>query len=106
MTTIENIFSAGETLAGRFRIVGEPMRGGMSCVFKAIDLRTHKECAVKIGIDEGSEAGALAFKREVGALNDLVHEGIIRLIFDGEERGIHFMVIEWMEEDLAQKNFS
>lgn len=62
----------------RFELVREIGRGGMGCVFEAIDLERDVRVALKV-LNRVEPRHVLYFKREFRALQDLQHENLVRL---------------------------
>lgn len=92
-------------LRGRFEILAEIGRGGLTRVYAARDLVAARAglanpvVALKIiAEDQGVEPDLVALMhREARRLRDLVHPNIVR-VFDMEQEGrLHFMVMEQLE---------
>ncbi|MCC6859265.1 MAG: SUMF1/EgtB/PvdO family nonheme iron enzyme [Bryobacterales bacterium] len=81
----------------------DPLGGGMSRVFKAWDPVMARTVVVKIlPAEAGADAKArfLAEARTAGSLN---HDNVIRVYDYGEEGGLPYMVMEYLEgQDLGQ----
>jgi len=80
--------------------------GGLSKVYKAIDLQSSppREVAVKVlegNIDTDPIVRTL-FDREVDSLLTLEHPNIVQLIDADVEGGQFFVVLEWIENDLKK----
>jgi superfamily I DNA and/or RNA helicase/serine/threonine protein kinase len=90
----------------RYALSPNPRSGGMADVYRARDY-DHEErlVAVKEFKHRQIEAEILAesFRRETQALQELKHAGIVELLDSGKDEttGNHFLVLEWMEKDLA-----
>ncbi|MFE5585409.1 serine/threonine protein kinase [Kitasatospora sp. NPDC056531] len=101
----------GEVVRGRYRIVEALGRGGMACVWKAIDTETGELVAVKEIRPDQYNQGRLSpaervrqetellkrFEREGQFLADLNHPGIVRLLDRGLHRGAPFLVMEFVD---------
>ncbi|MBW4492404.1 MAG: protein kinase [Oscillatoria princeps RMCB-10] len=90
----------------RYALSPNPLSGGMADVYRARDYEQEERLvAVKLFKHEQLEADILAesFRRETQALKELKHPGIVELLDSGVARatGHHFLVLEWMEKDLA-----
>ena len=93
--------TTGTVLAGRYRLEAMLGRGGMSAVYRAIDLRRHgpvdEAARVAIKLLDPEHAGKeyrRALEREAWLLAELSHPGIVRML-DFDRDGEHaFMVME------------
>lgn len=96
---------APEMLLGRYVLQEEVNKGGTATVFRALDVKTDDRVAVK-RLDRDRqlpEIAAEAFRRELEALQNLVHPNILRIRDHGEdERQQPFLVLDWMEHDLLE----
>lgn len=88
----------------QYVLYSNPRSGGMADVYKAIDMQSEKQVAVKIFKHGTLEEDVLkeAFKREMNALKELKHPNIVELLDSGidKETGHYFLVLEWMERNL------
>jgi serine/threonine protein kinase len=73
--------------------------GGMGMVFRGHDLKLHRTVAVKlIGPHTGDDVDShRRFQTEARSAARLDHPNIARVHFVGEERGIRFLVFEYIE---------
>ena len=90
----------------RYALSPNPRSGGMADVYQASDMLDDlRRVAVKEFKHGQIEADILAesFRRETQALQELKHSGIVELLDSGKDEttGNHFLVLEWMEKDLA-----
>ncbi len=96
---------AGVTL-GPYEIVGPIGAGGMGEVYKATDTRLERTVAIKVlpeHLAESPERKA-RFEREAKAISQLNHPHICTLYDVGEQDGIDFIVMEYIEgETLAER---
>ena len=91
--------TTGTVLAGRYRLEAMLGRGGMSVVYRAIDLRRHgpadeaARVAIKL-LDPGhaGEEHRRALEREAWLLAELSHPGIVRML-DFDRDGEHAFVV-------------
>ena len=90
---------------GRYMLSGNPRRGGIASVFRALDTQEERYVAVKVfrpvsGTDDVVEE---SFRRETRALSDLKHPNIVQIIDSGfdAETGEHYVAMEWVDRDLA-----
>ncbi|MGA3373052.1 MAG: serine/threonine-protein kinase [Terracidiphilus sp.] len=102
MTTLE----AGDTL-DHYRLDATVSRSAMSTLFRATDLTSGRQVAVKVPHAELEADPILLerFRREQQIGQELDHPGIVKT-FDGEERSQLYMVIEWVEGRLLRSILS
>jgi len=82
---------------GPFRIERQVGRGGLGAVYRAIDSRSGDTVALKL-LPPGSDSIALArLEREFRALRALQHPNIVRVLELGEEDGIPWLSMEFVE---------
>jgi serine/threonine-protein kinase len=86
-----------------YRIDAAVGHGGMSELYRATDMESGREVALKVPLPE-MEADPVLFERfkreeEIGQLLD--HPGIVKT-FNGEERSRVYMVMEWVEGRLLR----
>lgn len=89
----------GRVLAERYRILSSIGEGGMARVWKAQDLNTNKEVAVKVLRDEYKDDQVFVqrFEREALAVSRMTHPNIVNLLDVGvEEDGTRYLVIEYV----------
>ncbi len=73
------MFSAGEVLDGRYEILGPLGVGGMAHVFKARDIHLERIVALKVLRPHLTETDSERFRREIRALAQLNHPGIVAI---------------------------
>ena len=84
-------------LAGRYEVVRELGRGGMSVVFLARDLRHSREVAIKVLRPElAATLGTERFLREIQVAAALAHPHIVPLFDSGEAGGCLFYVMPYV----------
>jgi len=101
----------GSILKGRFELLAEIGRGGLSHVYQARDLVAANAgladamVALKIILaDRGSDPDLIALMhREARRLRDLVHPNIVRVYDMDVEGKAHFMVMEYLEGQSLSK---
>ncbi len=90
---------------GRYVTRGNPKSGGLSSLYRATDIETSSMVALKVFRSEGRTDDVIeeSFRREVQALSDLKHPNIVQILDSGrdEDNGLHFVVMEWVEQDLS-----
>ena len=93
----------GDTL-GDYDLVGKIGVGGMGQVFKARHRRMKRMVALKTLPDELADSESLVrrFEREVEAAAKLDHPNIVTAYDAGEDSGIHFLVMKFIDgQDVA-----
>lgn len=73
--------------------------GGMGAVFRGRDLTLHRTVAVKVlsTYQTGDSEGAKRFDTEARSAARLDHPNIARVYYVGEERGLRYIVFEYIE---------
>lgn len=89
----------GKKLNGRYEIIGNIGSGGMANVFLARDLILDREVAVKVlRLDFQEDSTAIRrFQREALAATELVHPNIVTVYDVGEEDGMQYLVMEYVQ---------
>jgi len=92
---------------GRYRILNEIGRGAMGIVYLAEDEGLGRRVAIKTilaSMDSEEQKGYLArFKQEAKALGGLNHPSIITVFEFGDEKGIAYLAMEYLEgKDLRE----
>lgn len=86
------------TSLGHFRLEKFVGGGGMGSVFRAIDMRLGRTVAVKVLSRDRTEPETLRrFQNEAQSAARLDHGNIARVYYVGEDRGVHFIVFEFIE---------
>jgi len=98
MTTYE----AGDTL-DHYRIEAAVAHGGMSVLYRATDLNSGRQVAIKVPLPEMEADPVLIerFNREQEIGQELDHPGVVKC-FNSEERSRVYMVIEWVQGRLLR----
>jgi Tol biopolymer transport system component len=94
------------TRFGPYEILAAAGAGGMGEVYKARDTRLDRTVAVKVLPPHLTEQPEVRqrFEREARALSGLSHPHICTLHDIGEQDGVHYLVMEYLEgETLAQR---
>ncbi len=91
----------GKVLAERYEIIEKIAEGGMARVYRGRDIVLKRTVAVKILKDQmtGDAAFIRRFEREAQSAAALSHPHIVNIYDVGEQDGIHFMVMEYVEGD-------
>jgi eukaryotic-like serine/threonine-protein kinase len=87
------------TLSGRYELGDRLGSGGMSNVYRAIDLTLERTVAVKILAEHLSddERFVARFRREALAVAKLIHPNIVQVYDTGIDEGRHYIVMEYVE---------
>src|SRR5208283_1411584 len=88
----------GERL-GHFELLQYVGGGGMGKVFRALDTRLARSVALKILSPEhaADRETVLRFQNEAQSAARLDHDNIARVYYVGEDRGLHYIVFEFIE---------
>ena len=88
----------GHVFAQRYQLEEFVGKGGMALVFRATDMRTGHDVAVKILRPEfnGDEEFIERFRREALAASKMSHHNIVNLLDVGNEENYHYLVLEYM----------
>jgi eukaryotic-like serine/threonine-protein kinase len=99
---VTTIFEAGDIL-DHYRLEATVARSGMSTLYRATDLNTGRQVAIKVPHPEMEADPVLLerFEREQQIGQELDHRGIVKT-FDGEARSRLYMVIEWVDGRLLR----
>jgi len=89
----------GKILAQRYELVEKIAEGGMARVYRGRDLLLKRTIAVKVLKDQmtGDAAFIRRFEREAQSAAALSHPHIVNIYDVGEEDGIYFMVMEYVD---------
>ena len=84
---------------GAYDILDQLGRGAMGVVYRAYSLRLRRTCAVKVlsGGEHSSDLEILRFQNEAMLAGRLDHPNIVRIFDAGEDRGLYFFVMEYIE---------
>lgn len=91
----------GKLLGNRYEIFEKIGEGGMARVYKGIDRRLNRYVAIKILYEQfvNDPEFLRRFKQEAKASAMLSHSSIVNVYDEGEEEGIHFIVMEYVQGD-------
>ncbi|HTS25840.1 MAG TPA: serine/threonine-protein kinase [Bryobacteraceae bacterium] len=89
---------------GHYRIEELVARSGMSSIYRATDMRTGRQVAIKVPHPEMEADPALfdRFKREIEIGQKLDHPGVMKVLDSGEP-GHVYMVMEWVDGRLLRR---
>ena len=92
-------------IASRYELLERVGMGGMAVVYKAKDIMLNRFVAVKILREEFKENADFIhrFKIESQAAASLSHQNIAQIYDVGEENGIHYIVMEFLEGETLKK---
>ncbi len=92
-----------ETLAGKklgcYQLLSQLGRGGMAIVYRAYDSARKRYVALKVLSPQlAKDRGFVArFRQEAHAAINLVHRNIVRVYEFGEEEGVYFLAMDYIE---------
>lgn len=88
--------AVGDVLEGRYRIDHPIARGGMSTVYRCVDLRLGRAVAAKIMHDRFADDPATRgrFRREARAMAQLSHPNLVGVYDFSSDDGISFLIME------------
>lgn len=86
---------------GEFRLVRKLGEGGMGAVYLAIQESLGRKVALKVIRPDraGSFEAESRFRREIDAISELRHPGIVTIHGSGEEKGVRFFAMEYVPGD-------
>lgn len=89
----------GKILADRYELIDKIAEGGMARVYRGRDLLLKRTVAVKVLKDQmtGDTAFIRRFEREAQSAAALSHPHIVNIHDVGEQDGIYYMVMEYVE---------
>ena len=96
-------FELGQLLAGQklnhFELKEYVGGGGMGAVFRAVDTMLNREVALKVlSRDQGADDETRRrFQNEAQSAARLDHENIARVYYVGEDKGLNYIVFEFIE---------
>tara|TARA_R110002073_G_scaffold8027_18_gene44855 strand:- start:18665 stop:22267 length:3603 start_codon:yes stop_codon:yes gene_type:complete len=84
---------------GRFRLIEKIGEGGMGAVFRATDLADGELVAVKLLRNNGGDIAQSIrrFRKEAILLADAQNDYVTKLIEVGEDKGFHFLAMEFVD---------
>lgn len=93
------MITRGQKINDRYEIIRTIGEGGMANVYLAHDLILDRDVAVKIlrGDLSGDDKFVRRFQREATAASSLSHPNIVEMYDVGDDNGIYFIVMEYIE---------
>ena len=93
------MINIGTMIGSRYEVIEKVGTGGMADVYRAKDHRLNRYVAVKVLKNEYSEDTKFVtkFQQEAQAIARLSHPNIVGAYDVGEEQGMHFIVMEFVE---------
>lgn len=87
------------TIMGKYQITGELGAGGMSQVFRALDMHLQREVALKILHQSLSRDSALTamFEREAKLTASILHPNVVKVYTVGQDQGYFFIAMELVD---------
>ena len=88
-----------DIIDNKYRVIREVGSGGMARVYRAINMSTRKVVAVKMLREEflNDQEFLRRFEREARASLELSHENIVRAYGVGDDNGVPYIVLEYVE---------
>jgi serine/threonine protein kinase len=80
-----------------YRILAKLGQGGMGTVWRAVQLSTRREVALKLLVVSGSTKAKARFEREVELAAMLEHPNLARVYDSGAEQGLYYYAMELIE---------
>ncbi len=95
----------GTTLNGRYRLEARIASGGMSTVYRGLDVTLERQVAIKLMNRElATDSDRLErFRREARAVAQLSHPHIVGVIDAGEDEGRAYIVFEYVEGETLKE---
>src|SRR5678815_5351761 len=88
----------GHVVADLFQLEELAGEGGMGAVYRAREIHSGKQVALKLLHGTGPVSDAERFAREARVLADLHHPGIVRYVAHGfTQAGEPYLAMEWLE---------
>lgn len=93
------MLQVGTVLTGRYELLEQIGSGGMAVVFRGMDLKLHREVAVKVMREDfiNDPVQVEKFRKEAHAIAMLTHPNIVGVYDIGTEQGLEYMVKEYVD---------
>jgi eukaryotic-like serine/threonine-protein kinase len=103
----ETVASQPPRRIGRYEIIGELGRGAMGVVHKGFDPTIGRTVAIKTVLASHSNEDLLKrFRREAQAAGVLSHPNIVTIYDAGEEKGVFYIAMEYVEGETLERIIS
>ena len=97
-------FVPGMLVAQRYKVIDTLGKGGMSTVYKVLDLELNEIVALKLFTQYSNDEAVERFKQEIRLARQLVHENVIRMYDMGVAGSARFLTMELLVgEDMHAK---
>lgn len=99
------MITRGRVIAGEYEILGRISEGGMATVYQVRRASDGQVLALKVLREQYAADAEFVerFQREAKAVSELSHPHMVRVFASGEDDGIHFIAMEFVEgEDLKR----
>ena len=93
------MLQVGTVLTGRYELLEQIGSGGMAVVFRGMDLKLHREVAVKVMREDfiNDPVQVEKFRKEAHAIAMLTHPNIVGIYDLGTAQGLEYMVKEYVD---------
>jgi serine/threonine-protein kinase len=88
---------------GKYEIQAELGRGGFGTVFRAFDPTVGRLVALKVLVSDAGKDLVTRFRTEATAAGNLRHENIVTIYEFGDDKGLAFIAMEYLEGEDLQK---
>ena len=89
--------NTGEVISDRYEVQELLGSGGMAVVYRALDLKLDRSVTLKVMRDELEADYIDRFYKEAQSVASLSHPNIVRVFDYGEDDGIHYIVMEYID---------
>ncbi|MGH2400848.1 MAG: protein kinase domain-containing protein, partial [bacterium] len=99
------MITRGRVIAGEYEILGRISEGGMATVYQVRRASDGQVLALKVLREQYAADAEFVerFQREAKAVSELSHPHMVHVFASGEDDGIHFIAMEFVEgEDLKR----
>ena len=89
--------NTGEVISDRYEVQELLGSGGMAVVYRALDLKLDRSVTLKVMREELEADYIDRFYKEAQSVASLSHPNIVRVFDYGEDKGIHYIVMEYVD---------